>query len=81
MDYIELEKLKWHSRRSILELDLYFDRFLQANGLAQLSEAELAAYRDLLEYDDNEILSFFWGRDKAEDKILQQLIDKIIANG
>ncbi len=78
MDYIELEKLKWHSRRSILELDLYFDRFLQSGGLNQLSEKELLAYRNLLEYEDDEILSFFWGKDKVEDKILQQLINKIV---
>ena len=25
MDYIAFQKLKWHSRRSILELDICFD--------------------------------------------------------
>ncbi|MDQ5921918.1 MAG: citrate synthase [Pseudomonadota bacterium] len=77
MDYVDLEKLKWHSRRSMLELDLYFDRFLRQDGLTQLTEDELSAYKELLEYEDDEILGLFWRKDIVEDKILQSVIDKI----
>lgn len=77
MNYIEIEKMKWHSRRSILELDLYFERFLLDDGLNKLSEDELLAYQALLECDDSDLLVLLLGKDKVNDKIAQRVVEKI----
>ena len=75
--YMQIEKLKWHSRRSTLELDLFFDRFLQNNGLDKLSHSELFAYQTILEYEDSELSLLLLGDCKLEDQNLQSMIDKI----
>ena len=44
MDYVSIEKLKWRSRRSMLELDLYFERFINTGELAKLNEADFCKW-------------------------------------
>ncbi|MCX8515239.1 MAG: citrate (Si)-synthase [Pseudomonadota bacterium] len=77
MTYIRKQKIRWHSRRSILELDLFFDRFLNQKGLDSLDEAELKLYEQLLEYKDEEILLLFTNRITASNEDMQMLIKKI----
>jgi succinate dehydrogenase flavin-adding protein (antitoxin of CptAB toxin-antitoxin module) len=77
MTYIRLQKMRWHSRRSILELDLFFDRFLSQQGLESLDENELEIYEQLLEYKDEEILQLFTNRIIASSEAMQLLIKKI----
>jgi succinate dehydrogenase flavin-adding protein (antitoxin of CptAB toxin-antitoxin module) len=45
----------------MLELDLYFDRFIKYGKLDALSEVELNAYADLLELEDNKLLLLLQG--------------------
>jgi succinate dehydrogenase flavin-adding protein (antitoxin of CptAB toxin-antitoxin module) len=77
MDYVSKEKLKWRSRRSMLELDLFFDRFILTGKFEQLSEKEFVAYQQLLELDDGDLLALFQGKDKLEDNDMQSLVCKI----
>lgn len=77
MNYVEIEKLKWHSRRSILELDLYLGKFIESDGLNQLDENELLAYQALLECDDSDLLVLMLGKDQVKDQIAQQVVNKI----
>lgn len=51
-----LDKIRWHSRRGLLELDLVLERFNQRH-LAALTAEELAGYQDLLALPDPELLS------------------------
>jgi citrate synthase len=78
MDYVAVEKLKWRSRRSMLELDLYFDRFITSGNLASLTADELHAYSHLLTLDDGDLLLLFQGNAALADNNLQQVINKII---
>lgn len=80
MDYVAVEKLKWRSRRSMLELDLYFDRFIQSGDFALLDENELNLYQMLLELDDGDLLFLFQGKQQLADENAQQLVDKIISS-
>ncbi|RTL01403.1 MAG: succinate dehydrogenase assembly factor 2 family protein [Proteobacteria bacterium] len=80
MDYVAVEKLKWRSRRSMLELDLYFDRFIQCGDFALLNEDELKLYQMLLELDDGDLLLLFQGKQQLADEHAQQLVDKIISS-
>lgn len=78
MDYVAVEKLKWRSRRSMLELDLYFDRFIQCGDFGRLSESELLQYEYLLTLDDGDLLQLFQGKEVLADGQLQRLVIKII---
>lgn len=78
MDYVSVEKLKWRSRRSMLELDLYFDRFIKGGHFASLTDAELQGYQHLITFDDGDLLLLFQGKEQLEDQSLQALVDKIV---
>jgi succinate dehydrogenase flavin-adding protein (antitoxin of CptAB toxin-antitoxin module) len=54
MDRVTLDRLRWHCRRGLLELDIVLERFLQQH-VTQLGEEELAALAELLEYPDNDL--------------------------
>ncbi|MDQ5947860.1 MAG: citrate synthase [Pseudomonadota bacterium] len=77
MDYVSIEKLKWRSRRSMLELDLYFERFINTGELAKLNEAELLAYQYLLTLEDGDLLTLFQWKKELADPALQEIVNKI----
>ena len=77
MDYVSIEKLKWRSRRSMLELDLYFERFINTGELAKLNEAELLAYQYLLTLEDGDLLTLFQWKKELADPVLQEIVNKI----
>ncbi|MCE2705611.1 MAG: succinate dehydrogenase assembly factor 2 [Proteobacteria bacterium] len=62
----------------MLELDLYFDRFIKYGKLEALSEVELNAYADLLELEDNKLLLLLQGNLVLENQLIQNLINNII---
>ncbi len=74
---MHLGKLKWRSRRSILELDLYFDAFIKRSGLENLSIEELHIYAKLLELEDGYLLLLFQGKETMASLVEQKLVDKI----
>ena len=78
MDYVSIEKMKWHSRRSMLELDLYFERFISSGKFASLTDSELLAYQYLLTLEDNDLLLLFQGKEVLADPKLQLLIKQIV---
>lgn len=80
MDYVSVEKLKWRSRRSMLELDLYFERFIQCGDFSRLNDDELNLYQMLLELDDGDLLLLFQGKQRLVDENAQKLVDKIISS-
>lgn len=78
MDYVEIEKLKWRSRRSMLELDLYFERFILGGSFSKLTEQELVDYQYLLTLDDGDLLLLFQGKEVLADAQMQMLVTKIV---
>ncbi|AUR52682.1 citrate synthase [Aquella oligotrophica] len=77
MDYISIEKMKWRSRRSILELDLFFERFINEGRFARMNEVQLGYYQQLLEFEDGDLLQLFQGKVRLADPLFQMLIDEI----
>jgi antitoxin CptB len=57
----ELDRIRWRSRRGLLELDLVLEKFLDKH-LQQLTEQQLDSYKDLLFLPDNDLLDFVDGR-------------------
>jgi antitoxin CptB len=78
MDATGLQRLRWRSRRGLLELDLVFDRFWAGPG-ARMTEEEAAALEALLQLPDNDLLDLVMGRAEAPEAGLRGMVDKLRA--
>ncbi len=70
-----LERLRWRSRRGLLEMDLLLQRFLERH-LGTLTPGELARYGEVLQLDDNGLLDRVLGRIPCEPEWVA-LLEKI----
>jgi succinate dehydrogenase flavin-adding protein (antitoxin of CptAB toxin-antitoxin module) len=76
VDARALERLRWRSRRGLLELDLVLDRFWAGAG-TRMDEEEAAALEDLLRLPDNDLLDLVMGRAEAPDARLRDVVDML----
>ena len=79
MDERTLERLKWRSRRGLLELDLVFERFWAGPG-REMEAQEAAAMERLLALPDNDLLDMVMGRAQARDAGIARLVEKLRAS-
>jgi len=56
----EIDRLRWHCRRGMLELDLVLTRFLERD-LATLTPGQHLAFKTLLDYSDNDLWDLISG--------------------
>jgi antitoxin CptB len=78
-----LERVRWRSRRGLLELDIVLGRFVEAH-YAQLDEREKQAFEVLLDMPDNPLWDMIAGRAElgmleAAQGEQQALLEKIRA--
>ena len=78
MERAALERLKWRSRRGLLELDIVFERFW-ANEGANLTEQEARTLGELLHLPDNDLLDLVMGKAHAPAGDLGDLLKKLKA--
>jgi antitoxin CptB len=78
IDPDEIRRIRWRSRRGLLELDLVLERFL-ARDFALLDQAGLIAYRRLLELEDNDFLDAVDGKVELEDPALMAIVKQLRA--
>jgi antitoxin CptB len=76
MDEKALQRLRWRSRRGLLELDLVFDRFWAGPG-ARMTKNVAAALEALLQLPDNDLLDHVMGRAEAPDAELRGVVDML----
>ena len=57
------ERIRWHCRRGMLELDLVLTAFVERH-LARLEPASLDAFKTLLDRTDPELLDLVMGREE-----------------
>jgi succinate dehydrogenase flavin-adding protein (antitoxin of CptAB toxin-antitoxin module) len=69
-----IERLKWKSRRGLLELDIVFERFWKQAG-TRLSEDDAAALEQLLAMADNDLLDLVMGRTQSPDARLRHMVE------
>ena len=62
----ELERIRWHCRRGMLELDLVLKAFLERH-LDQLDEAGIEAFNSLLMRTDPELLDLVMGHSEGRN--------------
>jgi succinate dehydrogenase flavin-adding protein (antitoxin of CptAB toxin-antitoxin module) len=68
------ERLKWRSRRGLLELDLVFERFWSGEG-GKLDDKQAEQLARLLELPDNDLLDLVMGRTHAPDAALGEMVE------
>lgn len=76
-DEHELNRIYWHSRRGMLELDLVLMPFAKEQ-YAQLNDVDQQIYKRLLACEDQDLFAWFLQRRKAEDPELATMVERIL---
>ncbi|AYC33926.1 succinate dehydrogenase assembly factor 2 family protein [Pseudomonas cavernae] len=76
-DATELNRLFWHSRRGMLELDVLLVPFVK-EVYSTLDAEDQARYRKLLECEDQDMFGWFMQRDEPEDADLRRIVRMIL---
>ena len=77
MEPRNLERLKWRSRRGLLELDLVFERFWGREP--RLAAEDARALERLLAMADNDLLDLVMGRAETKDPEDRAMVEKLRA--
>ncbi|MFB4393246.1 MULTISPECIES: succinate dehydrogenase assembly factor 2 [unclassified Pseudomonas] len=77
VEQTELNRLFWHSRRGMLELDVLLVPFTQ-EVYATLGESDRELYRRLLTCEDQDMFGWFMERTESEDPELQRMVRIIL---
>jgi antitoxin CptB len=62
----DLDRIRWHCRRGLLELDLVLAAFLERHH-DRLDAQEMKIFTELLEQPDNDLLDLVMGRAEPAD--------------
>lgn len=73
----DIRRLKWQSRRGMLELDLLFVPFME-NSFSSLEQAEQDLFVKLLDCEDQELFLWLMKRTKPEDSDMQKIVDIVL---
>ncbi len=74
MEAAHLGRLRWHSRRGMLELDLVLERFWLRHG-DTLNAEQAMALEQVLELEENELWEVVCGRRSIDEPPLQRMIE------
>jgi len=74
---IRRERLRWHCRRALLELDIVFQRFWTRLGDEELDEETATAMERLLEKEDHDLWELVSGRSATDDPRLSGLVERL----
>ena len=72
---MRFERLRWRSRRGLLELDIVFERCGKRAG-DEMTDAEAGALEKLLLLPDNDLLDLVMGRAEAPGE-LRDMVHKL----
>ncbi|WP_273202951.1 succinate dehydrogenase assembly factor 2 [Marinobacter subterrani] len=76
-DKTEYNRLWWHSRRGMLELDNLLIPFVE-EAYRDLNADDQARYKKLLSCEDNDMFDWFMQRSRPQDADLQRIVDLIL---
>lgn len=69
--------MRWASRRGMLELDLVLEPFVNA-CYSELDERDRYRFQQLMICEDQDLFSWFLGRQQPEDEELAVIVNKIL---
>jgi antitoxin CptB len=78
LSHERLNRIRWRSRRGMLENDLVLTRFLDGKG-ALLTEAEVAMLDRLLDLSDGDLWDLIAGRREPLDATVAPLLEQLRA--
>ncbi len=73
---MRLERLRWHCRRALLELDLMFQRFWASAG-GDVDPATESALERLLAMEDHDLWDLVCGRRDTDDPQLNAIVARL----
>jgi len=73
----EIDRIRWHCRRGLLELDLVLSRFLDSADLGAVPADELEAFKALLELPDNDLWDLLAGRGEPEGAAQRRIVKRL----
>mgnify|MGYP001616301862 CR=1 FL=1 len=68
LDAAALNKLKWRSRRGMLENDLFVERFF-CRYAATLTQSQAAGFQSLMDLADNDLLALLLARREPDAEL------------
>ena len=72
----DLDRIRWHCRRGLLELDIILERFVDEQ-LVALDADEREGFKALLELSDNDLWDLVCGRREPEGGLQDRLIRRL----
>jgi antitoxin CptB len=73
----EINRMRWASRRGMLELDLVLEPFV-ATRYAELDERDRQRFQQLMTCEDQDLFAWFMGREKPENQELEAIVSKVL---
>ena len=73
-DEIDVKRVRWHSRRGMLELDVLLVPFAE-EAYADLSDDDQQRYRDLLEREDPDLFTWFMEHITPDDADMARIVE------
>ena len=73
-----LARIRWRSRRGLLELDIVLGRFIDS-CYENSNESEQGVFEALLDMSDNQLWDMITGRQQAQQIVQGALLEKIRA--
>jgi antitoxin CptB len=70
----DLDRIRWHCRRGLLELDLILARFMDRQYESLDGEGR-ALFRELLEHPDNDLLDWVLGRSAPPEARYRRVLE------
>lgn len=74
----DLDRIRWHCRRGLLELDLVLTAFMQ-DGYAALGSAEQATFVRMLDADDNDLWDWISARQDPPEQAMFTVVERLRA--
>ena len=78
--HARLNRMRWHSRRALLELDLVLQRYWARYG-DTVDVADEAALVRLLELEDHELWGLVSGREVTGDQEMNRMLGRLRETG
>ena len=76
-DNVDFNRMWWHSRRGMLELDNLLIPFLE-EVYRDLPDEDKARYKKLLSCEDNDMFEWFMQRSRPDDPAIHRMVDMIV---
>ena len=76
-DAIDAKRVRWHSRRGMLELDVLLLPYAE-NVYETLSAEDQARYRQLLECEDPDLFAWFMEHQEPQNADMARMVELVL---